>query len=98
MSYPSLLAPLTLLVVSQTSQRDVTEYLSPEEIQALNTLRVEMQKYGLNLSDEKLVQALMARKFEVDRAVLLVRNQLEWKQGLYNTTSLSTAQVTPYPQ
>lgn len=98
MSYPSLLAPLTLLVVSQTSQRDVTEYLSPEEIQALNTLRVEMQKYGLNLSDEKLVQALMARKFEVDRAVLLVRNQLEWKQGLHNTTSLSTAQATPYPQ
>jgi len=62
-------------------QRNVAEYLSPEEIQALNIMRQQMQNDGFNLPDERLVQALMARKFEVDRAVLLLKNQLEWKQA-----------------
>jgi len=81
-------APFVILNHQQGSSANyttnVTEYLSAEEIQALNTMRQEMQKYGYNLPDEKLVQALMARKFEVDRAVSLVTNQLEWKQAHAN--------------
>jgi len=69
---------------SNTQQMNAPEYLSPDEIQALNSMSQEMQRYGSNLPDEKLVQALMARKFEVDRAVSLVKNQLDWKQAHAN--------------
>lgn len=69
---------------TENTAPNIVAYLSPEEIQALNVMRQEMQQSGYNLPDAKLVQALMARKFEVDRAVSLLKNQLTWKQEHVN--------------
>jgi len=80
-SYQNAPPPYAAPLGGSVDQRNVAEYLSPEEINALNIMRQQMQNNGFNLPDERLVQALMARKFEVDRAVLLLKNQLEWKQA-----------------
>jgi len=71
--------PPTSTPMSGSGMVRVQDYLNPHEIQALDVMRQRALQEGINVPDEKLVESLMARKFEVDRAILLLKNQLEWQ-------------------
>lgn len=59
---------------------DICSHLSPDEIQSLNVLRDWTHVEGLNAPDNVLVYFLMARKFEPDRALSLLKNHLSWRR------------------
>jgi len=59
---------------------DIYSHLTPDELQSLDVLRQWAHAEGLNVPDPVLVHFLMARKFEPDRALSLLKNHLCWKR------------------
>jgi len=58
----------------------VESYLTTQEIIIMGEMRVRAQTEGLCVPDEMLVMALMARKFEIPRSLILLKNLITWRR------------------
>lgn len=79
--YPRQTYTATGLSNQQHQVVPLSQYLTNDEIRAVGELRDVLRQEGYtDVPDDKIVAALMARKFEVPRGLVLLKNQLQWRK------------------